>query len=418
MTRTVAMSMGPRRSTMSRLEKRLVNSERKSRAVGRRLRELLSLAGPVPGSRHLDVGCGNGAATIAVASAYRLDATGVDLDPGQIALARAAAGDGPVRFLEADATHLPFPDSGFDVVTSSKATHHIPTWLGALAEMARVLRPGGHLVYSDLVVPRPVAWLAGRLTGHAPPTRRALDRAVEGLGLETVHRRVAPALYEAVLRKPGRPSSRLAPVPSLLLTNHYLGATVASMPPDRMTAAERREAILDAAVEEIAARGYEGATTAAVAERAGISQPYIFRFFATKKELYIAALDRCTERLLRGWEETATRAGETRLEALARAFIEALPERRNELKVKFSAYSDTDDPEIAEVLRHHLARIYRYIVHEAERDGIPDPQAAAAAFVSRGYLINAAVSVGLDRALTPGEWDAITRVRPREPART
>jgi AcrR family transcriptional regulator len=182
---------------------------------------------------------------------------------------------------------------------------------------------------------------------------------------------------------------------------------------ERMTAEERREAILDAAVEEIAAHGYAGATTADVAKRAGISQPYVFRFFATKKDLYIAVLERCTDRLLRGWEETATRSGETRLEALARAFVEALPERRSELKVKFSAYSDTDDPEIAEALRHHLARIYRYIVHEAERDGVADPQVAAAAFVSRGYLINAAVSVDLDKALTPGEWDAITRVRPR-----
>jgi TetR/AcrR family transcriptional regulator len=188
------------------------------------------------------------------------------------------------------------------------------------------------------------------------------------------------------------------------------------MSPERMTAAERREAILDAAVEEIAAHGYAGATTAHVARRAGISQPYVFRFFATKKELYIAVLDRCTDRLLRGWEETATRPGESRLEALARSFLAALPERRNELKVKFSAYSDTEDAEIAEVLRHHLARIYRYIVHEAERDGVPDPQAAAAAFVSRGYLINAAVSVGLYKALTPGEWDAITRVRPPDPA--
>ncbi len=186
----------------------------------------------------------------------------------------------------------------------------------------------------------------------------------------------------------------------------------------RMTAAERREAILDAAVEEIAARGFAGATTADVAKRAGISQPYVFRFFATKKDLYIAVLERCTSRILRGWEETAANPGETRLGALGRAYLEALPERRQELKVKFGAYGEAHDPEIAEVLRHQLARIFRFIVREAERDGSPDPHATAAAFLSRGFLINAGVSVDLDKALTPGEWDAIVgnaTPRPAEP---
>jgi AcrR family transcriptional regulator len=187
---------------------------------------------------------------------------------------------------------------------------------------------------------------------------------------------------------------------------------------ERLTAEERREAILDAAVEEIAAHGFSGATTADVAKRAGISQPYVFRFFATKKDLYIAVLERCTARILQGWEGAVTRPGETRLEALGRAYVDALPERRRELKVKFSAYGDADDPEIADVLRHHLARIYRYVVHEAERDGVPDPHAAAAAFVSHGFLINAAVSVDLDRALTPGEWAAICGKTSATPAET
>jgi AcrR family transcriptional regulator len=193
----------------------------------------------------------------------------------------------------------------------------------------------------------------------------------------------------------------------MLLTNHYLFASLSAMSPERLTAAERREAILDAAVEEIAARGFAGATTADVARRAGISQPYVFRFFPTKKELSLAVLERCTNRILQGWEEAVARPGETRLQALGRAYVEALPGRRQELKVKFSAYGEAHDPEIAEALRHHLARIYRYIVHEAERDGVPDPYVAAADFVSRGFLINAAVSVDLRRALTPGEWGSI-----------
>src|SRR5262245_54338901 len=128
--------------TMTRLEKRLVNSRRKGRAVASQLEALLAPIAPPAGSRYLDVGCGNGAATLAVAQTFQLEATGVDVDPVQIALARAAeAGDARVCFLEADAARLPFADESFDVVVSSKATHHIPAWTEALAEMARVVRP-------------------------------------------------------------------------------------------------------------------------------------------------------------------------------------------------------------------------------------------------------------------------------------
>lgn len=191
-----------RRSTMTPLEKRLVNSRRKGRAVARRLETLLADDAPPPGARYLDVGCGNGEATRAVAAAYGLAATGVDLDPAQIALARSGPGaGGSICFLAADATRLPFPDESFDVVTSSKATHHIPAWRDAMAEMERVLRLGGRLVYADLAAPRPLAWLVGRVTGHDPPTRAALDAALAALGLEVVYRRVTSVGYEAVLQK-------------------------------------------------------------------------------------------------------------------------------------------------------------------------------------------------------------------------
>jgi demethylmenaquinone methyltransferase/2-methoxy-6-polyprenyl-1,4-benzoquinol methylase len=137
-----------------------------------------------------------------VAKEWRLEATGADLDPEQIALARARADDAwPVRFVEADATQLPFADGEFDLVTSSKATHHIPEWEEALAEMCRVLRPGGHLVYADLALPRPLARPAGWFAEHPLPTQAGLDAAFERLGLNVVDRRTGPFHYEAVLQK-------------------------------------------------------------------------------------------------------------------------------------------------------------------------------------------------------------------------
>ncbi len=64
---------------------------------------------------------------------------------------------------------------------------------------------------------------------------------------------------------------------------------------ERLTAPERREQILEAAVTVFAERGYEGASTDVIARMAGISQPYLFRLFGTKRELIIATIKRCFE---------------------------------------------------------------------------------------------------------------------------
>jgi AcrR family transcriptional regulator len=176
---------------------------------------------------------------------------------------------------------------------------------------------------------------------------------------------------------------------------------------ERMAAGDRREAILDAACAEFARHGYDGATTSAIAERAGISQPYVFRFFPTKKELFVAVTDRCVTRIITDWESAVPEPGESRLQALGRTYVERLPERREELLVKFRAYSEADDPEIAAAMRHHLARLYRYVAHQAERDGSETPYEDAVRFIARGFFINAAMAVGLESALTPEEWEPI-----------
>src|ERR1700726_3867263 len=64
---------------------------------------------------------------------------------------------------------------------------------------------------------------------------------------------------------------------------------------ERLTAPERREQILEAAVTVFAERGYEGASTDVIARMAGISQPYLFRLFGTKRDLIIATIKRCFE---------------------------------------------------------------------------------------------------------------------------
>ena len=74
---------------------------------------------------------------------------------------------------------------------------------------------------------------------------------------------------------------------------------------ERKTKEERREEILDAAVAEFAEKGLHGASTEEIARLAGISQPYVFRLFGTKKELYLAVVARCFRQTLETFQRAA-----------------------------------------------------------------------------------------------------------------
>src|SRR4051794_27256149 len=94
---------------------------------------------------------------------------------------------------------------------------------------------------------------------------------------------------------------------------------------ERSTAAERRDEILDAALIEFAERGLHGTSTERIAKRAGISQPYIFRLFGTKKDLFIATVERCMEQMLAMFRTAAGgKVGGDALDAIADAYRDVL----------------------------------------------------------------------------------------------
>jgi SAM-dependent methyltransferase len=112
-----------------------------------------------PGSRVLDIGCGSGRHMDAVLRRDGISVVGVDLDGGDLRLARDrcqyladfGACRGRWTLARAGATALPFPDAAFDLVICSEVLEHVPDHRRAAAEAVRVLRPGGDLVVS---VPR------------------------------------------------------------------------------------------------------------------------------------------------------------------------------------------------------------------------------------------------------------------------
>ena len=84
--------------------------------------------------------------------------------------------------------------------------------------------------------------------------------------------------------------------------------------------------MLDAALEAFAEHGLSGASTDEIARRAGISQPYLFRLFRTKKELFIASVERCFRETRETFEQAAEgKSGEQALEAIGKAYKRADP---------------------------------------------------------------------------------------------
>src|SRR5712692_9279359 len=109
---------------------------------------------------------------------------------------------------------------------------------------------------------------------------------------------------------------------------------------ERKTKDERREEILDAALEEFAERGYHGASTEDIARRAGISQPYVFRLFGTKRELFKAVEVRCFRQTLEIFQRAAEGLrGEEALHAIGTAYGQLLETNRTYLRAQMQAYA-------------------------------------------------------------------------------
>ena len=151
----------------------------------------------------------------------------------------------------------------------------------------------------------------------------------------------------------------------------------------RLTAAERKDAILDAALVEFARGGLAGTSTEDIARRAGISQPYLFRLFGTKKELFKATAERCLRQTLDLMQTAAAGLhGEDALSAIGKAYIERLGDSVY-LRAQLHSYVACLDPEICEVVR----RGYGELVAYAQRVSGTDAQTLSE-FFGQGMLLN------------------------------
>jgi AcrR family transcriptional regulator len=158
----------------------------------------------------------------------------------------------------------------------------------------------------------------------------------------------------------------------------------------RMPAAERRELVLEAAMTDFAVGGLAGTSTEDVARRAGISQPYLFRLFPTKKALFIELIGRCFQRV----KDTFTAAadgltGEEALVAMGDAY-ELLLEDRTLLQLQMQCYAACHDPEVGDATRAGFKGLWEMV----ERlTGLPFQTVVD--FFAVGMLINVAAAMDL-----------------------
>jgi len=164
-----------------------------------------------------------------------------------------------------------------------------------------------------------------------------------------------------------------------------------------MNADERREEVLRAAAAVFAEGGYQGASTEEIARRAGISQPYVFRLFGSKRDLFLAVVQACFDRTARTFERAAK--GLSGLEALSAMGL---------------AYHDlVRDPELLLVEMHaFMAAVHDPVVRQAAQRGMRRIWATASAvsglgpdevrsWLATGMLLNVIAALGLEQLDEP-----------------
>jgi AcrR family transcriptional regulator len=174
----------------------------------------------------------------------------------------------------------------------------------------------------------------------------------------------------------------------------------------RVPAAERRDALIEAAIHEFAHGGLHGTPVDRIARRVGVAQPYVFSLFGSKRDLFLAAVERCFEQV----SELFTRAAAEFdpaialpdadvLKAMGNAYVEMLASDRDRLMLQHQAYAACDDEMIREHVRAAYARLVAHVerLSDADQDRIDD-------FFRYGAWLNVAAAMGVEDLSAGCEW--------------
>jgi AcrR family transcriptional regulator len=180
----------------------------------------------------------------------------------------------------------------------------------------------------------------------------------------------------------------------------------------RLPAAKRREQLLDTAAKLFALHGYAGATTSQIARAAGVTEPIIYRHFQSKRDLFIALIERTGEVTIKLWEHDLRTAPDPaeRLKRLIRANPMVTNKGRGIYRVMIQAMTEVEDPKILEALTRHIDMLHQFLMKEVERAQSsqqvsqrfsPEITAWALIHMGLGYGVLAAMGVaahGVDKS--------------------
>ncbi|MDQ3609011.1 MAG: TetR/AcrR family transcriptional regulator [Actinomycetota bacterium] len=169
-------------------------------------------------------------------------------------------------------------------------------------------------------------------------------------------------------------------------------------PSTRMTAQERREELIEAAIAEFAQGGLTGTPTEAIARRAGISHAYLFRLLGTKRELFLAAIDRAFGRVI---EVFSAVEGSPPAFADLGAAYQGMIEDGHELAFQFQAYAACGDPDIRERVERRYMEIFDWV---RRTTGVSVDETRL--FMATGLLISVGSLIGSDSLSPDGSWSA------------
>ncbi|MGI8429949.1 MAG: TetR/AcrR family transcriptional regulator [Solirubrobacteraceae bacterium] len=177
-------------------------------------------------------------------------------------------------------------------------------------------------------------------------------------------------------------------------------------PRQRVPAAERRNALIEAAVHEFAHGGLHGTPVDRIARRVGVAQPYVFSLFANKRELFLAAVERGFELIAETFDraaaefdpEIALPDGDV-LQAMGNAYVQLLQTHRDYLMLQHHAYAACDD----ELIRERVRACYAGIVTRVERLSGAESERLDE-FFRYGMSLNVAAALGVEDLSAGCEW--------------
>jgi TetR/AcrR family transcriptional regulator len=178
-----------------------------------------------------------------------------------------------------------------------------------------------------------------------------------------------------------------------------------SAAPTRLPAAERRLALVETAIRVFSDGSYRGTTTAEIAREAGVSEPILYRHFASKRDLYLAALDHVWSKARAEWEAVLDSTANVReaFEEMGRGHVTIRDCKFQMAELWVQALSEAnEDPELRKQLRRHMRSVHEFVagvIRRGQDEGVltadRNPNAEAWTFLAGGVLGMVGRRIGL-----------------------